>query len=772
VFAGSDKSFPWQDFYHWSREFGSASATVISCLMALEAWAHQRIEAGETVDVVLSDVLASPSMSCAVLLVATDIVLSHWPQSALGGIPLFASPELLCLEMTRDHHDNVKIPDLLGLKEIQKEPIGRTTLQSLAERPARKANLYKVLSQYTFGPKEANDTLRSLLQRASERLGPPETNSDLGDPRQMAVHALNAINPDHWVGNSVPQPDGSEVPVIVYQEPPDEAKQMGPLREKAKPTIDENTLGLAIQSMLASSTPCTPEFLDQAFAWAGRHESVLDKPSGFDGSGRDSSTKDSVVTAALLIVRDGTQELIKEHGDWVRSIFSKIFGGESDASFIMRAGLAMNPWGMAFAGHSLLLQKDPRSGDLRSLLRFTIRGGYAAAHGFGAVLDILSAINPLIVPAVLRCAFLAAVKLDYGWFLSDEEKEKRLKDHEQAMEAEMNKVADWLDGSVPAPEWPVFPLRELAEDGEEHPRSRPSKHANWQAAAIWLKQAKRHFNPSAYTWPSEIVANYRFWTRDANGAGLEDDDRSDHAPREWNEIYFELEARCLGGQSDEALAGTLDSLFSGLPGKSYCACLSAFLLSVDRAYFERGALTASQTVQVRRYLMERLQQTSLFSWNKDRDELSVEMHLAPALATLCFNDKGFRQSKCYLPASFIERADVFLPSLEAFVKVCTSPYLAIMYLNFMEVAPRAEQVPFVAACAAAWLDRFPDSDRFWIEWEFGQRICSVLVTIFQEAPEAFSDSIMPEIERVLSKLVSLGTPHAHELEELLYYGRL
>ncbi len=772
VWGGSDKRFPWQDFYYWSRDFGSASATVVSCLMALEAWAHQRIEAGETVEVVLSDVLASPSMSCAVLLVATDIVLSHWPQSALAGIPLFASPELLCLEMSRDHHDNVKIPDLFGLKEIQKEPIGRATLQSLTDRPARKTNLYKVLSEYTFGPKEANETLRSLLQRASKRLGPPDANSDLGDPRRMALHALNAINPDNWVGRTMPQSDGSERPVIMYQEPPNEAKQMAPLREKAKPTIDDNMLGLAIQSMLASNTSCTPEFLDQARAWASRHESALDKPPGFDIGGRDSSTKDSVVTAALLIVRDGALELIKEHGEWIRSIFSRIFVGESDASFVMRTGLAMNPWAIAFVGQSLLLQKDPRPGDLRSLLRFTIRGGYAAAHGFGAVLNLLSAINPLIVPGVLRCAFLAAVKLDYGWFLSDAGKEKRLKDHEKAIETEMNKVADWLDGFMPAPEWPAFPFREVAEEGDEHPRSRPSQHVDWQAAAIWLKQAKPHFDPSAYTWPGEIVANYRAWTRDANGAGLEDNDRSDHAPREWNEVYFELEARSLTGQSDEALANTLGSLFAGLPDKSYCACLSTFLLSVDRAYFERGALTASHAVQIRGYLMGRLQQTRLFGWNKDRDALSVEMHLAPALATLCFNDEGFRQSKCYLPASFIARADVFLPSLEAFVKVCTSPYLAIMYLNFMEVAPHSEQVPFVAACAGTWLDRFPDSDRFWIEWEFGQRICSILVTIFQEAPEAFSDAVMPEIERVVNKLVSLGAPHAYELEELLYYGRL
>jgi hypothetical protein len=42
----------------------------------------------------------------------------------------------------------------------------------------------------------------------------------------------------------------------------------------------------------------------------------------------------------------------------------------------------------------------------------------------------------------------------------------------------------------------------------------------------------------------------------------------------------------------------------------------------------------------------------------------------------------------------------------------------------------------------------------------------------QDSPKAFSDSIMPEMERVLSKLVSLGAPQAYELEQLLYYGRL
>jgi hypothetical protein len=144
----------------------------------------------------------------------------------------------------------------------------------------------------------------------------------------------------------------------------------------------------------------------------------------------------------------------------------------------------------------------------------------------------------------------------------------------------------------------------------------------------------------------------------------------------------------------------------------------------------------------------------------------------PAVATICFNDQALRQTKCYLPVSFIERADVFLPLLETFVRDCTSPYVALMYLNFMEVAPRSEHASFVATCAGIWLDRFPDGDQFWIEWEVGRRICSILISIFQQAPEAFSDTVMPEVERVLSKFVSFGAPQAYELEQMIYYGQL
>ena len=145
------------------------------------------------------------------------------------------------------------------------------------------------------------------------------------------------------------------------------------------------------------------------------------------------------------------------------------------------------------------------------------------------------------------------------------------------------------------------------------------------------------------------------------------------------------------------------------------------------------------------------------------------MHLANALTTICFNDhNGPFPSKCYLPASFIPGTDPFLPLLEEFVGVCRFPFLAVMYLNFMEVAPRAEQLPFIVGCTKKWLERFPDSNQFWIEWDFGRRLSAVMITIFHASPEAFqADGIRMRLGNILAQLVGLGVGQAHEMERLL-----
>jgi hypothetical protein len=197
------------------------------------------------------------------------------------------------------------------------------------------------------------------------------------------------------------------------------------------------------------------------------------------------------------------------------------------------------------------------------------------------------------------------------------------------------------------------------------------------------------------------------------------------------------------------------------------------LKSADKAFFENNSLSVEQMLQIRAFLMNQLRGTRVFGWNKDRDGASAEMHLAHALGTLCFNDHyGFYPSKCYLPPSFILRTDPFLPLLENFVGQYRSPFLATMYVNFMEVAPRAEQLPFIVGCTEKWLERFPESNRFWIEMGFGGRICSILITIFQASPEALgAEGMRSRIDKILTQLVGLGVGQAHEMEMLLYQSQ-
>ena len=50
--------------------------------MALETWAHRRIENGENIGTVRADVLTPASGPAAYLLVTVDLVLRHSPNSA------------------------------------------------------------------------------------------------------------------------------------------------------------------------------------------------------------------------------------------------------------------------------------------------------------------------------------------------------------------------------------------------------------------------------------------------------------------------------------------------------------------------------------------------------------------------------------------------------------------------------------------------------------------------------------------------------------------
>jgi hypothetical protein len=785
VRGGKPVTFGWPAFYMWSREYGNAPSLVVSALMALEAWGHRRIEAGDSVEAVVSDIVNEPSCSTAVLLIAVDMLISYWPESADAALPFVGCPELLCMEIGRPGRENVDFPDYFGLKDLQKEPAGPATLESLKQKTSRKASLYNLLPQIAFGPPERRERVQTLLQSASDRLGKPEKHSDLGDPRMMALHALNLLNKENWT--EVIGPDGELAGQLQYKAPESEENQMEPIRQQAAPRMEESSLRMAILNELFAKPDTSQEFLSQALKWAKNHQDVFDNRPEYDAGGEFLTMTEAVVSTATLVARSASVELIKEEGSWVRAMFERVYEGPVDPVFLHRDGLRFNPPAIAFAGQVLLLQRSRLPGDEERLLRFSCAAGYGAAHGYGATLRLIQQVDVRLIASLVRCGFEGAVRPDTPWNASEKEKALRNSLLENRISERIKNELDWLNDQSVEPTWPALPIKraklrpplrmpEGTQASEVPEAAEPTlKHVrfDYQRAALWLRHCRTLLDSTPASWLTDMVEAYLPWTQQANGHGGDKKGRFERGPSEWNAVYFEAAARCMRYMEEGAFEQRLRDFFSGLPDEPLMDTVTPFLRSADVGYLDFQTLSIDQLTRIRAFVIEQLQLTRMFSWNKDREETSVTSDIAPAFAALCFNiyNGGFAPTKCFVPPNLIPDTDPFLQLLEDFVVVCRSPFVTLLYLNFFEVAPHEKQISCVLGCSEKWLERFPESNQFWVEWGVGRRISAVLIAILNETPEAFDEErVRPRVDRLLGRLVGLGVNEAHEMERLLYRG--
>lgn len=668
----------------------------------------------------------------------------------------------------------------MGLKEIQQEPLGLISAQDLKKRPSRRASLYDLLGPYTFHNEEYRPELRDTLSIMSKQLGVPEKDSDFGDPSLMAIHALNVLDRSNWI--ELKDDKGSPTGKFEYQAPEAERQQMEPIQTEAAPRQEEHSLRTAILNELYKTSETAEGFLLRSLEWAKEHENVMESRPDFDLDGNHSTMKEAVVTVATLIARNGSNELLTKEGAWVRGIFTKTFEGRVDPVFSQREGLKFNPQGIAFAGQSFLLERSPQPDDDQQLLRFVASGSYAPVHGYRAMLALLFRLNARWLPSILRCAFEASILRVKSWRESDEQKAAHQIAFDRRTSSRINSELEWLREETAEPCWPIFPTkratpkrrglgRRAIEATDTLEADEVQKRVNYHLTALWLKQHKQFFRGVAVpSWMIAIATSYLEWTLLANGKGEDKDERYDRGPTEWNDVFFELLPRCLGDRDSESLQEYLDKLFGELPEEPLMDCLSTFIRSADVLHFDDHVLSVSQLLTIRSYAIERIKTTRLFSWNHDRDETSVTTDMTDILATICFNNYNpFVPSKCYVPAVLIAGIDLFLPLLEEFIGIWRSPFVTLMYLNLFEVAPRREQLAFVIGCTEKWLERFPQDNRFWVEWNVGRRISSVLKQIFDNSPPAFfEDGIRERVDSVVSRLIGLGVPEAHEFEQKLY----
>ncbi len=244
VFDDGPRFFPWSQTYFWSRD-QAHEYSVASGLKALEAWGHHRLDAGEPVEAVLADILGPGGSCAAYLLVAVDVLISHFPSTRSALVPFLASPALLAIERHRSGHDQMD----RGRSTIGDEPSGRVTLADLRAKPSRRATLENLLPAY-LSDDLTSDVLRGRLRSAVDGLESYEEHAGFGDPSFMGRHGQNILNPENWE-----EVEGGRA----YRSPPAEAAHLKRLGARSDSLVRECEMEARIQLAIDGSQHATPE---------------------------------------------------------------------------------------------------------------------------------------------------------------------------------------------------------------------------------------------------------------------------------------------------------------------------------------------------------------------------------------------------------------------------------------------------------------------------------------------------------------------------------
>lgn len=750
-----------------------------SALMALEAWAHRRIEAGEDFGTVLADVLGPAEAPAAYLLIAVDLILSHWSKSREAAIPFLGNSELVSLDRERHVHDNLPFDfDVFGLKALQKEPTGSSTIASLKSRPSRRYSLYDLLGTYAVhGRSDLRDRLQGLLRQAVERFGDPTEESTLRDPALMAQHALNVTDPNNWPEVLIKRDDGTEETARQYVAPEVERQHFAPFQTDLRTQAENMQMRGALTTALTDPTRSSAEFAAAAVEWAK-------KPIEADADADAKKMHDeTVLTAAMVAMRDGSPELREREAAWARDLFSQAMHGKEDVAHRMRAGLRFNPVAIAFVGLIHLFRDRSGPADVRAMLEVVGRGNPALARGFPWVANAVAAVDERLPKAVLRCALATCIRPHREWDLSEDEtaarSDRRHARIQQVIDAEMA----WLAGDGPEPDWPAFPAEPARRrpgirlpGGKKEPVERkacpvrPDEYVDHQAAALWLGASGSLFDVVTRPWVRDLVRAYATWTAAANGAGLDQHDEISEPPYEWNNVYFDLLARCLAGMAEAEIDELALASIVALPDEPFFDVVTLFLRAVDDVYFNDRGLQEREAVHIRAVLADRLVASSGWRRLVGKRSASIEVHIGPAIAVFFWNDHDrFQPTKAYLLPKGIDRLRPFLPVLEKLAVGAPCPFVALVTMNLLEVSPRLEHLPLLVAAAEAWLTHFPNDSGFWCDFAIGRRVCTVIDSL-REQQSALLTAEQPlrrRVDDLLAALIRLGVAEATQLEKTL-----
>lgn len=787
-FPDGERAFPWRQSYIWARD--GHSYVITSALMALEAWGHRCIEAGESFHVVRTKILGTESTPAAFLLVVVDLFISHWPHSKDDGWPLLVCPELLVLDHTRAVRDLMKVnqTDFFDAGTLEKEPSGPVRLPDLRRRQSRGVSLDHLIGNYVFlGPADLLAALRARLAEAAQRVGPPDPQDPgMGDVRFAAAHAVNLANADNWREEASRRPDGTEVTGHRYHAPAAEREMLEPAAAASNAKLAETQLMLALASALDDREKSSPELVTAGLAWAQEVGSNLSRSDDSDTYLPEWRARTKVIAAAL-VMRDGHPAVKSQNAEWANAIFVEALARPDDRVHRHQGVLSMNVVAAAGVGTIGLLGLESSEARVRAAVEIAGRPEPSMAFALFAEANNISGIDVRLPRALVRVGLSACIHAKRGYHESDEDLEQRKEENRARIRAAIDGELAWLSRQGTEPAWPVFPLDELPrkrrrstmrvpggrrDDPElvdDEDWKKPGQYADYQGAALWLRAIKPLLDPAAFPWIRGIINGYADWTGTANGVGIEDETDSLRGVMEWNSAYFSVLAPTMVGLTPAETDEYALNRICTFPDEPFFDVTSEFLRSVDELFFNRNEIAVEEATRIRSVLSDRLMKSRRWRYLVKTNSSSIEWHMGPAIASLFMHEHSMvRRAQCYLLPKGAARVGPFLPMLtDMAVAGARSAFVGTLFLGLVEVKVQPAYLQYVVRAGSAWMAAYAGDPGFWVDLGIGRRLC----TWFNEAMRADSNrflsgsSMMLDLDTLLDGLVRVGVPQARTTED-------
>ncbi len=770
IFDTGPRFFPWTDTYFWSRE-QAHEYSMASGLKALEAWSHKRLDDGEAIEPVLADILGPGGSCAAYLLVAIDVLLTHFAQGRdlLG--PFVTSPELLAIDRMRAMHDQMDFGRALVMSD---EPAGKVKLADLQARHSRKVSLQDALTKY-LGNDPVAVTVRKHLGEAVDKLEPYESYSSWVDARFVGRFARNLLDLANWTESG----DGN----LAYQSPPDEAAHLAQMEERRVRSANHSNTEARISLAAESGEYATAETARIAVDSA---EGSLPDDSDTDVL-KSRSTR--LIQTALLVARDGDDALLAERGAWVRQVI-RLGLAEKDRGSGSEDSLRFNRPATAALGLIHLWLRERAKSDRDALIALATRKDRSAAPAFAAALPLLLEAEPKLFKAAMRAAF-ASVLWRWHSYEEDEAEQKafeakRLVAIQAAVEAEIA----WLDGGE-EPAWPKWPnerptlrraLRirvpgksaieefeadEAAEAVVAEVSGEASNiHVDNRSAARWLEMINAAPN-GTIGWGSEFVEAYSAWTTRMNGLGLPAEAEIDRDPSEWNGNYYVLFTQVLV-DATQGLFETMLQTVTGLPDDRFSNVAQSVIHAADALYFNNPGRAPARPVELRARMADRVMVLSRWKYAGDPNDLRIDHQTGGVVAKMLLNTYNqFSGTRSYLLPLLSDRLDPLLEPMRPLLPGGPTSFVAICVMNLLTVTPRARHLSFLLEAAEAWFARVPGNSAFWTATRVGRQIVEWFEAAIGEEPALLASDhpARERIDRLLGGLVAVGVAEAHELEK-------